>query len=174
MREDIIELKNVLESGKSKIVKNRDLGEVFIDKGSVGKSGYGLLHIIEQRTIKDKLKDEEIVAIICLVKRAIENGKLVNEKIKIPNKYGIEKNGIIAVIKKASDRYGEKFILTGYVLNDKKEEAAEAIKTVIANYNHSTEFSDFRKQVGAVVSSLNKVSQKNIEKSSKKEEERER
>jgi len=45
-------------------------------------------------------------------------------------------------------------VISGYALNDKKEEATEAIKTVIANYSHTPEFSGFRKQVGAVVSSL--------------------
>jgi N-acetyl-anhydromuramyl-L-alanine amidase AmpD len=38
--------------------------------------------------------------------------------------------------------------------NEKKEEAAEAIQTVIARYGYTPEFSYFRKQVGAVVSSL--------------------
>ena len=47
----------------------------------------------------------------------------------------------------------------------KKEEATEAIQTVIAQYGYTPEFSDFRKQVGAVVSSLNKVSPKTDEKS---------
>jgi len=36
----------------------------------------------------------------------------------------------------------------------KKEEATEAIQTVIARYGYTPEFSNFRKQVGAVVSSL--------------------
>ena len=35
----------------------------------------------------------------------------------------------------------------------KREEAIEAIQTVIAKYSQSPEFSGFRKQVGAVISS---------------------
>jgi hypothetical protein len=50
----------------------------------------------------------------------------------------------------------EKFVITGYALYDRKEEATEAIKTVIANYGYTPEFSYIRKQVGAVVSSLRK------------------
>ena len=34
-----------------------------------------------------------------------------------------------------------------------KEEASDAIQTVIAQYGYTPEFSDFRKQVGAVTSS---------------------
>jgi len=40
------------------------------------------------------------------------------------------------------------------LINKKKEEAAEAIQTVIAKHDYTTEFSDFRKQMGATVSSL--------------------
>ena len=36
----------------------------------------------------------------------------------------------------------------------KEEETTEAIRTVIAQYGRSPEFSGFRKQVGAVVSSI--------------------
>jgi len=39
-----------------------------------------------------------------------------------------------------------------------KEEATEAIQTVSARYGRAPEFSNFRNQVGAVVSSLSKVS----------------
>ena len=49
---------------------------------------------------------------------------------------------------------GEKFILTGYALHDKKEKAAVAIEAVSALYGNTLEFSVFQKQVGAVLASL--------------------
>ncbi|MCL2481236.1 MAG: hypothetical protein FWF38_05950 [Spirochaetaceae bacterium] len=151
---DFKQLSDILKTGKSLVINNPILGNIFIDKGTIGKSGYGLLHIIEQRLVKNKLIENEIAALICLVKEALDSGILSNDKIKLPDKFGLEKNGVIAIIKKAADRKGKKFVLTGYAINEKKEESTEAIKTVIALYGCSPEFSDFRNQVGAIVSSL--------------------
>ncbi|MDR2509333.1 MAG: hypothetical protein LBC77_01665 [Spirochaetaceae bacterium] len=39
-------------------------------------------------------------------------------------------------------------------MHSKEKEAADAIKTVIAQYGYTPEFSDVRKQVGAVIASL--------------------
>jgi len=147
-------LSDVLTSGQSKTVKNKDVGTISVDKGKLGKGGYGLLHIIENRSIKDNLNKDEITATILKVIDAVQNGEVTSEKIKGNERIGVEKDGIIAIISKIRDGKDEKFVISGYALNEKKEEATEAIKTVIANYGYTPEFSFFRKQVGAVVSSL--------------------
>jgi hypothetical protein len=77
----------------------------------------------------------------------------------------IEKDGIIALISLHRNENEEKWILTGFDNKNKKEEAAEAIQTVIAQYSGTPEFSYFRKQVGAAVSYL-KVSPQINDKSS--------
>jgi hypothetical protein len=152
-------LSRVLKTGDSQTVQNKKLGdEIYIDKGLTGKDGYGLLHIIEGRHVKDKHNIDEITAILYKVMDAAENGN-INDSIIIKKKsnekrIGIEKDGIIAIIDRRKDTDNEKFVITGYELNKKKEEATGAIQTVIARYNFTPEFSDFRKQVGAVVSSI--------------------
>lgn len=84
------------------------------------------------------------------------------------NRCEITKNGIIAIIRKDFDDRNENWILTGFQYKGEKEEknreATEAIQTVIAQYSHSLEYSYFRNQVGAVISSLDL----NISQSSKK------
>ena len=133
------------------------------------KKGYGLLHIIESR-MKEGKNNDETAAVIHLVTQAAKEGK-INREIPFKNnpdhkgRVELEKDGIIAILSR--QRYqgdDEKWILTGFDNKDKKEEATEAIKTVIARYGHSLEFSGFRNQVGAVVSSL-QVSQKEANKS---------
>jgi hypothetical protein len=47
-----------------------------------------------------------------------------------------------------------KFLLTGYDDHSKEKETTDAIQTVIAQYGYTPEFSYFRNQVGAVVSSI--------------------
>lgn len=169
---DILLLSNILKSGESQTIKNPELGEITIDKGEAGRKGYGLVHIIEKRAIEGK-KEEYSAAILYLVMKAAKGGKLIR---KIPFKNNLEhkgrieleKEGIIAILScQRNQGDTEKWLLTGFDNRNKKEEAAEAIQTVIAQYSHSLEFSDFRKQVGATVSSLLKSSLENPEKSSK-------
>ena len=162
-------LSNILETGKSRIIKNEELGDIYIDKGLMGKKGYGLLHIIEDR-IEEGKNNDEITAIIHLIAQAAKEGN-INREIPFkdnPNHKGrveLEKDGIIAILSR--QRYqgdDEKWLLTGFGSNEKKEEATGAIQTVIAQYGRSPEFSGFRNQVGAVVSIL-KVSHQLNEKS---------
>jgi len=161
-------LSNILKTGESRVILNTKLGEIHIDKGFLGKNGYGLLHIIENRTQEGR-KDKEISAIIHLVTQAAQDGNKIKsiaakddpEKIR---RIQLEKKGIIALISLQRNHDEEKWVLSGYANKDKKEEATEAIQTVIAQYDRTPEFSYFRKQVGAVVSSL-KVSQQPNKKS---------
>jgi hypothetical protein len=151
-------LSRILETGKSQAIQNEKLGEISIDKGLTGRKGSGLLHIIENRTQEGR-NDEETTAIIHLVTQAAKEGNITRkitdkddpQKIR---RVEIEKNGIIALLSLHRNNNEKKWILTGFDNRDKKEEATEAIQTVIAKYSYTPEFSYFRKQVGAVVSSM--------------------
>jgi hypothetical protein len=158
-------LSNILETGQSQTIQNKELGDIYIDKGLTGKNGFGILHIIEDRTQEGR-NDEETSAIIHLVTQAAKTGDITrnisdkNEPEKI-RRIEIEKNGIIALLSLHRNHNEEKWILTGFDNRDKKEEATEAIQTVIARYGYTPEFSYFQKQVGAVVSSLQISHQQN-------------
>ena len=170
---DLKKLSDILLTGKTQTVENKDVGAISVDRGNLGKSGYGLLHIIEGRNIKDRLNNDEITAMLYRVVNAAEEGRIVDIQPKMARgkdteRIGIEKNGIIAILSKARNGKDEKFVITGYGMNEKKEEATEAIRTVIARYGRSPEFSDFRRQVGAAVSSINKISHESLKKSSQK------
>jgi hypothetical protein len=157
-------LSYILETGKSQTCWNKNLGDISIDKDHFGKDGYGLLHIIERRYIKDKINYEKLTALLYKITDAAKNG-FITDSINIRKKndserIGIEKDGIAAIISRRKETH-EKFVITGYEINNKKGEAAEAVQTVIAQYGYTPEFSDFRKQVGAAVSSLQVLPQIN-------------
>jgi hypothetical protein len=170
VKENLKRATDILATGESQAVQNEELGDIYIDKGLTGKNGYGLLHIIENRTNEGK-NDEETTAIIHLVTQAAKEGKTNRnitdkdnpEKVR---RVELEKNGIIALISLQKNQNEEKWVLTGFDNRNKKEEAAEAIQTVIAKYGRTPEFSYFRKQVGAAVSSLQQVSPQSNNKSS--------
>jgi len=166
-REDFNCLSNILYTGKSCSVLSEKIGDVSFDKGKTGTDGYGLLHIIERRNEKYKQNEEKITALLYKVMDATKKGYF-SDSIKIDNKndeerIGLEKDGIIAIISRRKGTQ-EKFVISGYEINKKKEEATDAIQTVIARYGYTPEFSNFRKQVGAVVSSI-QLSQQTNEKS---------
>ncbi|GHT50156.1 hypothetical protein FACS1894102_5490 [Spirochaetia bacterium] len=60
----------------------------------------------------------------------------------------------------------EKFVITRYADKNNKEESTDTIKAVIAQYGYTPEFVDFRKQVGAVIASLNSLLPNSAEESS--------
>jgi hypothetical protein len=154
----IKELSDILSARQSGKVHNAELGDISIDAGETGKSGYGIKHIIEQRIGKDGLDEEKTTALLYLVREALVSGKLANSFIKGAERYALEKNGILAIVDKRRNLEGDKFVLTGYALHDKEAEASDAIQTVSARYGYTPEFSGFRKQVGAVISSLQQLS----------------
>jgi hypothetical protein len=170
VKENLKRATDILATGESQTIQNKELGNVYIDKGITGKNGYGLLHIIENRTMEGKNHDET-TAIVHLVTQAAKEGKITSiipdennhEKAK---HIEFEKDGIIALISRQRDHNEEKWVLTGFDNKNKKEEAAEAVKTVIADYGHTPKFSYFRKQVGAAVSSLQQLSPQSTNKSS--------
>jgi hypothetical protein len=160
----ITALSRILKTGKSETVNNKHLGEIGIDIGETGKSGFGLKHIIEDRHKDDKLAEGDITALLVLIMDTLTTGSPAPERVH-SGRSALEKNGVIAILDKRKDSHGEKFVLTGYALHDKKEVATDAIKTVSVQYSYAPEFSGFQKQVGAVIASLSKVSQVTDEKS---------
>ncbi|NLK45874.1 MAG: hypothetical protein GX297_04380 [Treponema sp.] len=168
IKKDFSLLSGILKTGVSASVHNKDLGEIVIDAGKTGKSGYGLKHIIEQRYKKDGKNLDEITSLIPLVIETARNGAITRS-----NNYIIElsKNGIIAILRKESNNRNAKWLLTGFDDWDKQQEATGAIKTVTAKYGYAPEFSRFRKQVGAVIASLNTLSDKQLNKSITKQSE---
>jgi len=154
---NFIRLSHVLETGESRAIWSDQFGDIYVGKGLAGRNGYGLLHIIENRT-KEGRNEEETAAIIHLVTQAAKEGDVNRtiadkdnpEKVR---RVELEKDGIIALISLHRRQNEEKWVLTGFD-NKNKKEAAGAIQTVIAQYGQSPDFSYFRKQVGAAVSSL--------------------
>lgn len=167
IKENFDLLNNIFKTGKSETVNNKNVGDIQIDLGSVGKKGYGLKHIVEQRYVKDHANFEEIAATLTLVLDSVKNGKIIRD-VQILDKMSqdigtltVEKNGIIAFLGKSKNGTGNKFVITGYAdKEDKKEEATDAIKAVIAQNNYAQNFVIVKDNVGAVIASLNSVSDK--------------
>lgn len=163
---DFVQLDKSLRFNSNFEIESSSLNEmVSVFPGSTGKSGLGIRHIIEERYKKDNLSQDEITALSALILETVKTGELTRDS---KNRCEITKNGIIAIIRKDFDDRNENWILTGFQYKGEKEEknreATEAIQTVIAQYSHSLEYSYFRNQVGAVISSLDL----NISQSSKK------
>lgn len=149
-------LNGILEKGHEVTIEHPDLGEIWVLAGETGKKGYGLKHIIEQRYTKDGKSAEDIAAMIPLVLQAASGGEITRKNDK---SIELSKNGIVAIVANQMFDKEKKWILTGFDSWDKKEEATDAIKTVIAVGSYAPEFSYFRKQVGTVISSINSIPQ---------------
>ena len=169
--QDLALLASLLQTGKSAVIHHATLGAITVDAGSTGKSGYGIKHIIEQRYAKDGKSEEEITALIPLVLDAAKSGKVIKNITRIVNgqevgTLSLEKNGIVAFVSKKRGFTDEKFIITGFDDAEKKQEATDAIQTVIATHSYTPEFVNVKRQVGAVIASLGQSSSKAREKSS--------
>ena len=141
--------------------------EVSIFPGSTGKHGLGIRHIIEERTKKDNLNQDEITALSALILETVRTGDITRNS---DSQAEFTKNGIVAIVRK--DFYGSEknWVLTGFGYNEQSDrekyrEATEAIQTVIAQYSQSPDYSYFRNQVGAVIASLDITISHNLEKS---------
>ena len=149
-----------MESGKSAAIRHNEIGEILVDAGTTGKSGYGIKHIIEQRYAKDGKNEDEITALMPLVLDAAKSGRINRDNDKVIE---LEKNGIVAIISKQRFAKSEKWLLTGFDNFNKEQEATDAIQTVIASHSNAPEYSYFRKQVGAVIASLKQSIPENAE-----------
>lgn len=144
----------VLDEGTVYTASNKTIGEIQLRHGN---KSTGLAHIInrryEERVLNKSVQmqpedaQKEITAICFLVADSLDKGSASQTPRR---NWKIEKDGIQAVIDK--DRNG-KFVLTGFALNDKKEEAEKSISTVIGQYGYTPEFLEMYAQVGAALSS---------------------
>ncbi|MDE5581830.1 MAG: hypothetical protein K2I95_10485 [Treponemataceae bacterium] len=144
----LAQLNGILEKNHTQTLENAEIGEVSVIAGETGRHGYGLKHIIEQRYKKDGKSVEELAALIPLICDAAMDGEI---RRKDSNRIEIVKDGIMAIISKTRNGSEEQWILTGYDLFDEKEKATGAIKEVISQYGYAPEFSDLKRQVGAVI-----------------------
>lgn len=149
-------LNRILSTGKAETVKNKEIGDIVVEAGETKtkeKNGYGLKHIIEERYKKDKRTEEETSAMLPLIFDVVKNGKEMKGK-KFKRTINLEKGAFIAIIRKQPNDKNSQWVLSGFDNNQKEKEATGAIKTVSATNSYAPEYSDIRKQVGAVIASL--------------------
>ena len=162
------QIAEVIEKDSSMIIKNPVLGDVVFANGTLGNlekkntGGFGIKHIIDGRYRKDGLDEKEISALLYLMKDVVESQNPENiEKPKI----NLVKNGIWVGITRNWGESDEKWIVTGYGETDTSgkmiKEAADAIKAVNAQYGYAPEFLSVGRQVGAVITSIDKITQIN-------------
>lgn len=166
VKQDLQLLTGILESGKSATIRHKDIGDIVVGEGTTGKSGYGIKHIIEQRYAKDGKSEEEIAALCYLIMNSLKDGEFRKNDEHFAE---IKKKGIMAVVSKQRNGNKEQWLLTGYDLYAEKTEATDAIQTVIAQYSYTPAFSGLRKQVGAVIASLNQSIPENTKRGNKKD-----
>lgn len=160
------EIAKVIEKDSSMIIKNPILGDVVFANGTFGNlekknnGGFGIKHIIEGRYRKDHLSKEDISALLYLMKDVTET--TFPTDISKP-KINLVKNGIWVGITRNWNETDEKWIVTGYGETNQSgqmiKEATDAIKAVNAQYGYALEFLSVGKQVGAVIASINKITQ---------------
>ena len=150
------QIAEVIEKDSSMIIKNPVLGDVVFSNGTLGNlekkntGGFGIKHIIDGRYRKDGLDEKEISALLFLMKDVVETQNPENiEKPKI----NLVKNGIWVGITR---NWGETDT-SGKMI----KEAADAIKAVNAQYGYAPEFFSISRQVGAVIASIDKITQIN-------------
>jgi hypothetical protein len=157
--EDLKKMAAIITTGNDDIIEHKELGSIILKAGEPKVNhGMGIKHIIASRVSKGIRNENILTTILALVCSALHNGgvkKSFDTKGNDLGRYEITKNGIEAIITKIKDKDGVSYLLTGYALDSKEKEATEAIQTVIAQYGYAPEFSSFRKQVGAIVSSIN-------------------
>lgn len=162
------QIAEVIEKDSSMIIKNPVLGDVVFANGTLGNlekkntGGFGIKHIIDGRYRKDGLDEKEISALLFLMKDVVETQNPENiEKPKI----NLVKNGIWVGITRNWGESDEKWIVTGYgetdISGNMIKEAADAIKAVNAQYGYAPEFLSVGRQVGAVIASIDKITQIN-------------
>lgn len=162
------QIAEVIEKDSSMIIKNPVLGDVVFSNGTLGNlekkntGGFGIKHIIDGRYRKDGLDEKEISALLFLMKDVVETQNPENiEKPKI----NLVKNGIWVGITRNWGESDEKWIVTGYgetdISGNMIKEAADAIKAVNAQYGYAPEFLSVGRQVGAVIASIDKITQIN-------------
>ncbi len=147
------DISSVLTDREVFLRRNETLGNVRINYGNLGK---GICHIIAHRMDKmikhENMSFEEAAkktsAIIFLSIKNINEAPATKE---INGRYAIFKNGIKTAVD--TDKKG-RFVVTGFDLDETKQEATDAINAVNAVYGYTPEFLEIYAQVGAVYASL--------------------
>ena len=162
------QISEVIEKDSSMIIKNPVLGDVVFANGTLGNlekkntGGFGIKHIIDGRYRKDGLDEKEISALLYLIKDTVET--VIPDDIS-KNRLNIRKNSIFVGVSKQWLGSDENWVITGFAENDEnnaiKKEAADAIKAVNAQYGYAPEFLSISRQVGAVIASIDKITQIN-------------
>ena len=162
------QIAEVIEKDSSMIIKNPVLGDVVFANGTLGNlekkntGGFGIKHIIDGRYRKDGLNEKEVSALLYLIKDTVET--VIPDDIK-KNRLNIRKNSIFVGVSKQWLGSDENWVITGFAENDEnnviKKEAADAIKAVNAQYGYAPEFLSISRQVGAVIASIDKITQIN-------------
>ena len=162
------QIAEVIEKDSSMIIKNPVLGDVVFANGTLGNlekkntGGFGIKHIIDGRYRKDGLDEKEISALLYLIKDTVET--VIPDDIT-KNRLNIRKNSIFVGVSKQWLGSDENWVITGFAENDEnnviKKEAADAIKAVNAQYGYAPEFLSISRQVGAVIASIDKITQIN-------------
>ena len=155
----------VLEEGDVFTRRNETLGDVRVRLGNPEHDG--LMHIIKRRMdsrlFHENLSTEQAVketsAILFLALKNIDEAPATKET---NGHYVLYKNGIKTCFGK--DKNG-RFVLSGFDFYNTKQEAADAIKSVTAQYGYAPEFLGIYAQVGAAYASLNKTIPQSAEKS---------
>lgn len=160
------QIAKVIENDSSMTIQNPVLGGVVFANGTFGNlekkntGGFGIKHIIEGRYRKDNLTKNDISALLYLIKDTVET---VSPNDISKAKINLVKNGIWVGITRNWADTDEKWIVTGYGEIDKEgrmiKEAADAIKAVNAQYGYTPEFLSVGKQVGAVIASVDRITQ---------------
>lgn len=160
------QIADVIEKDSSMTIKNPVLGDVVFANGTFGNlekkntGGFGIKHIIEGRYRKDNLSKEDISALLYLMKDTVET---ISPEDTSKAKINLVKDGIWVGITRNWADTDEKWIVTGYGETDKDgkmiKEAADAIKAVSAQYGYAPEFLSVGRQVGAVIASVDKITQ---------------
>lgn len=156
------------KSSDSYIIKNKTLGPIIFPYGTFGdirnkqnpKGGFGLEHIIQKRFEIDNLSIDQITSLCLAIVETTKTGEIKELR---QSRCIISKSGISVAIKEKWDDERRCWIITGFPeigSNNKiKKEAMDTIQAVNAKYSYLPDYSSFRSQIGAIVSSIRMLRQ---------------
>ncbi len=147
------EINSVLTDREVFLRRNETLGNVRVKYGNLDK---GICHIIAHRMDKmikheNMSFDEAAKKTSAIIFLSIKNINEAPATKEINGRYAIFKNGIKTAVD--TDKKG-RFVVTGFDLDETKQEATDAINAVNAVYGYTPEFLEIYAQVGAVYASL--------------------
>lgn len=157
----------ITHSNEALYFDNPKLGRIYVPYGKFGDSGYGICHIVENRTNADHFGASEITGLTLALFINLKNPSL-EIKATYGEKKIIEHNAIRAIVTENFLKMPKTYLLTGYaVFKDPKskqikKEAMDAISTVTAKYSYLPEFSCFRTMIGALSTSIVSIKDKFI------------